>query len=57
MRKISEAGVETSGRADSKVLSLREFVTPKGRSGLAEACAGGNLMLIFGCRNLEIEKI
>jgi hypothetical protein len=28
-------------------------VTPKGRSRLMEAYAGGNIMVIFGYRNLE----
>lgn len=53
MWKILESDVGTWGRADSKVPSVCELVTPKGGSRLMEAYAGGNIMVLFGYRNLE----
>jgi hypothetical protein len=43
MWKILETDVVTLGRADSKVPILDELVTPKGRSRVIEAYAGGTL--------------
>ena len=46
----------TLGTADSRMpLCLAEFVTPQHGSGLAEACGDGNLMIIFGSKNLDRE--
>ena len=51
IRKILEASVGTSSRADGKApLLLDKFVTANRRGGLTEACADGKLMPIFGCR-------
>jgi hypothetical protein len=53
MWKILDTDVGTLGRADSKVPILGELVTLKGRSRVMEAYAGGNIIVIFGYRNLE----
>ena len=46
----------TSGRAKGTApLCLRDSVTPKGRDGLAEACADGKPMQMFGCNEIDRE--
>lgn len=54
MQKFLEACVEISSKAEGKFpVCTVEFATPKGNGGLTEACADGNRMLIFGCREFD----